>query len=562
MVSTPVSAPRRSAVPTLRLLDEAYHLLRRHPDALCIYLVGVIPFSLAFLYYWTDMSRSAFAHSRCVLGALLVALAFVWMKACQSRFVTLLQDRLSRVDPRPWSWRRWLRVAAIQTLLQSTAPLVLPPAAIVLFPYAWCIAFYQNLLVFGNGDGTPLRHIVAASWRQAFVWPRQNHEALSVLALFSAFVFFELLIGLFALPHLLRVLGGVETAFSQSGLHLLNSSLLATAAVLAYVIVDPLLKSAYALRCFYGESLQTGADLRAALHSISTPAPEARGKSRRSGAIIPAIFLALALGLAPNATAAPQPTTTPVDPRELRDAVEKTMARPQYAWRMPRENSTPRDADQGAIARFIQAMRDVGGWCWEKLVGIVKWLLRVLLRDASNPVRPATPTSAWDILVRALIMVLTIALTAVIILALWTWWRRGKGAGETVTDAVPLPEPNIEDEAVTADQLPVDGWLDLARDLLQQGQTRLSLRAAYLACLALLADHQMLTIARYKSNLDYHRELTRRGHRYPPVITSFGASVIVFERVWYGTHEATPETVESFLSALQMIRGTVEATTP
>ena len=70
--------------------------------------------------------------------------------------------------------------------------------------------------------------------------------------------------------------------------------------------------------------------------------------------------------------------------------------------------------------------------------------------------------------------------------------------------------PDLNEESVTADQLPEDGWLQLARELMERGELRLALRASYLAGLAHLGHRELIHLARHKSNRDYDRELHRR----------------------------------------------------
>ena len=316
-----VSASRKSGISPLHLLDEAYVLLRRHPDTLGIYLLGAIPFSLALLYYWSDMSRSAFARERCALEALLVAVAFVWMKACQSRFMTVLLGRISGDAAPRWGWHRWIRVAVRQTLLQSTGLFVLPLAMLITLPYAWCHAFYQNVLVFGNGEPVSLWTTIRLSWQQACRHPRQNHGVLGVLGLFSLFVFLELLVGLLVLPRLLSVFLGVETVFSRSGWYVLNSTLLAVLVVLSVLVVDPLFKCTYALRCFYGLSVATAADLRVVLRRLVAEHANAFASRRGLLRVIPLILL---LGISPTRPAmAGDVNVGSMDPRELKQAIRR-----------------------------------------------------------------------------------------------------------------------------------------------------------------------------------------------------------------------------------------------
>ena len=56
--------PPRSAAgrPAFDLIEEAFHAWRICPPvAFCWYYLGALPFVLALLYFWMDMSRGAFA---------------------------------------------------------------------------------------------------------------------------------------------------------------------------------------------------------------------------------------------------------------------------------------------------------------------------------------------------------------------------------------------------------------------------------------------------------------------------------------------------------------------
>ena len=80
-----------------------------------------------------------------------------------------------------------------------------------------------------------------------------------------------------ALPMLLKSLFGLETVFSRGGLAILNTTFFASMVGVTFLCVDPILKTLYVLRCFYGESIQSGADLRAELHRHAAPALRCAG---------------------------------------------------------------------------------------------------------------------------------------------------------------------------------------------------------------------------------------------------------------------------------------------
>src|SRR5206468_7908354 len=97
-----------------------------------------------------------------------------------------------------------------------------------------------------------------------------NHNVLLLLALFGLFVFLHLYSAVFAVPFLLDRFLGIETVFTRSPWAALNSTVTAAVAGLSYLCLDPVLKAVYVLRCFYGESLRTGQDLKAELRNCAT----------------------------------------------------------------------------------------------------------------------------------------------------------------------------------------------------------------------------------------------------------------------------------------------------
>lgn len=84
----------------------------------------------------------------------------------------------------------------------------------------------------------------------------------------------------------------------------------------------------------------------------------------------------------------------------------------------------------------------------------------------------------------------------------------------------------------------------LGQDLLQRGELRLAFGAFYLASLAHLAERQLITLAKFKSNLNYQRELQRRAHALAMITELFARNVAAFERSWYGPHEVTAELLQ------------------
>lgn len=265
-----MSKVRRQAKGAVELLEEAVHLLRSAPfSLLACYYTGTLPFVLAFLYFWADMSSSPFARQHVAEAAAGVSMLYIWMKCWQSVFASGMKTLVSASTPQRYTLNRVLRLGITQTILQATGFIVLPFALIVFLPFAHAYAFYHNLSLIADGQEGDLKKIIQKAWRLASLWAPQNHALIMILTLFGFVIFLNWVLLLFIIPELIRMLFGIETPFTLSGLSLLNTTFLAVAVALTYLSVNPLIHTAYVLRCFWGESLQTGADLQAELKAVT-----------------------------------------------------------------------------------------------------------------------------------------------------------------------------------------------------------------------------------------------------------------------------------------------------
>jgi hypothetical protein len=195
---------------------------------------------------------------------------------------------------------------------------------------------------------------------------------------------------------------------------------------------------------------------------------------------------------------------------------------------------------------FQRALKAVGRWLENFLRGLFQ-----------NQTRPKTGSSGYNWV--ATLQMLAYFLIAVVVgAAIWLlvrYWRGGHLRLASVASTPLEPAPDVADESVGADQLPEDGWIRLGRDLLERGDFRLALRAFYLASLAHVAGRNLVSLARFKSNRDYQRELQRRAHAFPEVSIVFGDIVWVFDRVWYGMHAVDAEVVNQFVTKVERLKG-------
>jgi hypothetical protein len=560
----------------MELLEGAFWLVRRAGvGAWAAYYVGALPFVLGLLYFWADMSRSAYADRHCLGGALALAGLFVWMKCWQAVYAGQLWRRLAGQQEQAWTLRRVAAVVTSQAVTQPAGLYVLPLAGLLVLPAGWVYAFYQSATVLADGGEGGAWALTARASRQAALWPKQNHLMLGLMLPFSLLVWLNSLVAIALLPLLAKSLLGVEWAGTRLPLWWLNSTSLAMATALTYLAVDPLLKSAYVIRCFHGQSLRTGADLRAELKRFAgirkaggvvagvlgvvlLVGSDAKADQLNSQLPIADCRLSIAETAGPEAPAAPKAGADRKLAGELDRAAEDVLSRPKYAWRMPQEK---REHERGAVAQFLQ---DVVGYI-EKAFRAIGDALR-WLRDAVDRLLRSRRAGAADDASSGLLdsprfwlILLLGVVVAGAAAGAWGLWRRRRGKPMEAKTEPLAAAPDLTDEDVGAERLPEDGWTSLARELLGKGELRLALRAMYLGCLANLADRELIALARHKSNRDYQGELSRRGSARPELTEPFGRNVRMFEDAWYGMHEVTGPMVEQFGSNAERIRGDARA---
>lgn len=539
----------------LEWIEEATQLLRTSPmGVLAGYYIGALPFVLGLLFFWADMSRSPLARDHVVEAALGMSLLFLWMKAWQSVFCVRLRGLVSGEPAEAMTFSRWLRICVAQAILQPAGLLLIPAALVVTVPFGWVYGFYQNATAIAEPGAEVGQSLFRRSARGTRYGTGQYHLVLLLLFFFAVLVLLNWTVACVILPGLLKMLLGIETPFSRSPLALLNTTFFATMVGLTYLSVDPIVKALHVLRCFHGEAQTTGDDLKSALRQLP--------KSTRQLTVV--ILVGALLGLGMPGLAAEQaalPPATPlapqeaIQPQDLNRSIEEVINQQKYAWRMPREKSVePKNAEQGPVDRFFTK---VGDMMRKWRAALRDWLDKLLPERSSRPA-PSTrgvgfgPGLAAG--ARLLLLVLLAVGLAALLYLLYRLWRRRR-RGPEVLEATPLQGvPDLTDENVSAEQLPEDEWSRLARELLARGEFRLALRAYYLSSLAFLGEHQLITLARFKSNHDYERELSRRGHALDGLVAAFGENVLAFDRIWYGMHAVDQEVVHHFAANVERIR--------
>ncbi len=549
MVGEPVNRKKRQKERgAIEIIEQAIHLLRLSPFSLLFsYYIGSLPFVLGLLYFWADMSRNAFASEYCAVASLGLAMLFIWMKCWHGIFAQNIIAHMAGEQTPHRSLGRIGRLTANQTIIQTSGLFVLPLALVMAIPFAWSYALYQSVSAQGDGEGHGIKTVLKKSWRQAKLWPGQNHILLLIFSMFGIFVFLNLAIGVFLVPHMLKKFLGIETVFTISGWGMLNTTFLTTIFGMTYLCMDPLVKTVYALRCFYGASLKTGRDLKTELKEFAL-------RKTMFAAIIVLIlcttpFSPLMAGERTGTSSARYGfQNTYVPPDALSDSIDEVMSRREFAWRMPREKiDQDSSAHPGPIETLMKWIAEGAKTCFK---AIARWFGKIM--DWLEKFFPGTdkrsedPGKGSNTSVRGLLWVLLAVLLSLLGVFLWrTLKRRRERQSATTREAIPAV-PDLTDDHIKADELPADQWMVMAKDLMDRGEFRLALRALYLSILSHLAENEMITIAKYKSNRDYKREIGRRGHQREGLSAVFSENVKVFDRSWYGMHKVTRKDLELF----------------
>jgi hypothetical protein len=542
-------ARKRNQQELFTLVEEGTHLLRRAPASLwLVYYLGSIPFIMYLFYFWSDMSRSGFAEGRLLESSLILALLYAVMKIMQSWFcdglMGLVQGR-ERRDRMPL--RGWLRLIASQMWVHATAPWVLVVSFITMLPLPWTYGFYHNITVLAVDHfrrGGRHRTLLAQAMGQSQWQFAQQIMLLALLHVAAILVYLNILIGIVGGMFLAKSFSGSENLMSltKGGL-IMSTPMQALFISLTYLAMNPLVKSIYVLRCFYGAARRSGADLDVRLRAV-----------RAASGVLVAMVLLLGAGTLPGADAGSKPMLTeraPAVPSEKLDrSIRDTLQQSEFEWRMPREGMGD-DREKSFLGSTMRSFTDWLNASLEeigKVLGdLMDWLFGGKGKDdpvGDGGAAAGAGAGMWV----GILPYLLLGLGGVLVAALaWLLFRHWQQTRKTeVVDSMAVPEINLESEHIVATQLPENEWLRLAREKMEAGDYRLALRALFLATLAHLGDKRLLHISRTKSNGDYVRELGWRAKGRADLNESFHQQVRTFDWVWYGWHEVSPDLMTRF----------------
>ncbi|UCG07229.1 MAG: hypothetical protein JSV83_00810 [Desulfobacterales bacterium] len=341
---------------------------------------------------------------------------------------------------------------------------------------------------------------------------------------------------------------GIETKFTLSGVWVLLNPMFWVAMLgMTYLLLDPFVKTAYVLRCFYGEALASGEDLKTELKQVLNHA-----KALAAGLLIGVLCV---VPLTAEAV-----SRSSISPKELDRSIEEVMNRREFAWRMPRDTlQNEQQEPKGPIAAAVDWLMEMLGKGVRTLkkwvIQFFEWLDNLFPKPEK---KPDSSTTDWMTFTRLALIVLLILLIAALTFALLRIWQRRRTNPTESTIVTAAPAPDLSDDGIKADDLPVNRWLVLATEMIEAGDLRLAMRALYLATLAHLAGEQMISIEIYKSNREYEQELHRRAHEKKEMLNVFSKSLTIFEQVWYGMYQITRSEFDKFAANQKRILALAE----
>ncbi|MCJ8330471.1 MAG: hypothetical protein HRT89_14675 [Lentisphaeria bacterium] len=532
----------------VQLMDEAVLLLKQIPIGhFIIYYLGTLPFIIVFLYFWIDQSIGNFADEHALLGAVVLAVLYLFMKVLQANFCALMYNKICGMNEKiPWS--KQSEIVVTQCICQPICLVLTVLTFFTFFLTPVFMAFSNSLLVF---SATGLSHREATKKARSHSVLRYDQNVCSYLfiCLIILLIVVNCLLLLFFLPMLIKAVLDSQHILVQNpqmiwNIGFLNMTVLIS--TLLYIVFDPYIKALYVIRIFYIESKNNAGDLLEELRAIRAVRPQAKpGK---------ALMLLLFCFFMINSDLQASQAENRFD-----DAIDKTMSETEFSWRMPKELTIP-DENLKPLERFVETInKAVKGFVssiGDLLESIVNWISSLFPKTAP------TTTGSWfkNINFQAILMivfyiVLFLLLGFLVFVLLKIINKYKKSPKETKAhDFVHTERPDLMDEAVTADELADDQWMIMADEKMNDGEYLLALRAMYLSLLSGLGERGFIRIRKFKSNKDYCKEIDRRARSVPRLMEIFSENVLVFEESWYGLYTVDKSILLDFRKNIEKIR--------
>ena len=560
---------RKSERSALQIVEEGFHLLRTIDVSYYVWFyLGAVPFAVGLRFFTADQSRSSLAEQSAPGAAMLMALLYFWMRFCQARFCGGLWETISPGHLPDRSVIEKFRSVAALFFLQA---LWLPMVAVGLFfalPLGWIVAALQNFTILAatqNYGDRPLRNIFSDGLKHSHYDWAQNHGILVVMVIVALFTWLNLVAACLVITTFGKSFFGVESVFTISPTAaIMNTTFLLGSLLLTWMVISPMMKAAYTLRCFYADSRHTGADLLSRLAECRRERrknPEAAAttssRGRQQAAIAVAVLILLTgldAGAKDEAAALSEtPAKRSLSEETLRESIGETLEQKKYQWQLSRKSQEGYAEELKNESWLSRRIRDVAEATRGAFKKVGDWLEEMVEKMERKPRSPKkSPSGISSGTLQGISSTMSIGLVVLVsILAAWlifVMYRKYKGIAPTESaDTMDAGEIDLRSEEIVASQLPEDEWMRLAREQISKGDTRLAVRALFLATLSKLGEDGLLRIARFKTNRDYKVELERKAKKSKGLRGAFEANTRLFERAWYGWHPVSDDGVSSFL---------------
>lgn len=555
---------RRNRLSSLEALERGFALYRStFGREAWRYYIGATPLVLFSIPIWVINGQIRISDEALLMEAALLAVAYlfrVWMVGSYMQHVRERAFSTPTLNPAGAT----ARTAAMGRLLFWK--IMLSAAALTTLPTvaggSWFYSACQFASLEAQEDGGE-RHSLIGCLTLSSQW--FGGGLLLFLMLFPLWIAVWLngLILAIMLPQFLHSIFGVNTLLSTPmGMYALieSSAFWLSLFVGAWLALDPIVKCTFVVAYQHLRSRREGDDLRGLLANLPR---EQQRKARMiasnvtSGVVAKGALFVLATILAaslvgaaraeqvtPSQSTSEAPDSTrEVRVHKLRAALDHESQRTVYRWHDAEHPSQPTWFDK-LLAKVGHIIADA----WSRLLDFLSklWPRGWHLSPGS------AGGSGWQLKdVRfwiTLVLILTLAAGGVLL-----WLRRRR---ESELLSIPLsvaPLLDLNDSAAAIEHSENE-WFALASQLEGQGELRFALRAAYLGLLAGLAQREWLTIRGDRTNREYLNEFTRRWRRRPQAAVEARAeipeklrgSLRQFDRVWYGLHAVTAESVNIY----------------
>jgi hypothetical protein len=560
------------------LIEEAIHLLRRAPiEAYAFFLVGIAPFVLCFFQFCSEMSYSEFAGSSLPGFAATLALSYLWMKAFQylacRQLVMVYTGELSNRGNFGRILKSCIHQAAIHPIglfakpmaALASVPGFLTFVPLLMLPASIICSFFQNASILITGEPGDF----AKCWHLSVNRGRAAASLLFLSSFLRIVIFLNVYLTIGILPYLLKALFGIDTFLSRDFRWLISFSYLVGIGLISYFVVDLLTKAIQVVEVCRAEAQTTGKDLQRSLRSLTAakkvgvlllclliptlisradpsyrPSVPSVPTSGRGDTHYPIFLVSLK-------RASPPSETERIPDSELNERIDRELSSSEYSWRKPQHHLVSGEKNwlQGLGAWVAKSLGKVSRAINRLVDTISRWWRSLFPNpEGATPLRATAPNWINQLLLYSIICGLIIAVALILLRILGRSKRRQPVA---VDSPVPVT-PNLESETTVADELPEDQWILLARRKLEEGESRLALRALFLAVISLLGAQRLIIVRRSKSNSDYEAELRRR--RSAELTELFGGNCRLFERCWYGDHPVTDLEIEQSTTFYQRLK--------